>query len=344
MRQFFSIILFAAISIWLNVATAVEPNYILGAGDVLKINVYSNPDLSLETRVSEAGLITYPLIGQVMVGGLTTFAAEKRIAGLLESRGFIKEPQVNVLVVQFQSKLVSVLGSVNKPGRYPLERTTNLADLLALVGGATPDGSDLVTVTSTEGKKEYDLHKLVSEPGGLKSIILSGGEVVYVHARDVAVMGQVNRPGKYAVVGGVRTVADFLSVAGGVTAAGSDKVTVSTLRDGKINRFEVDVDDLFRTGNNASNIELSSGDSIYIPQAPMVYLYGEVQRPGSYRIQREMTVMQALALGGGLTSRGTQRNIKLHRKNTKGEVMQLFPALTDLVQQDDVLYIQESLF
>ncbi|MGB4812477.1 MAG: SLBB domain-containing protein [Methylophilaceae bacterium] len=344
MRHFISAILFLVISFWFNTASAVEPNYILGAGDVLKITVYSNPDLSLDTRVSEAGLITYPLIGQVMVGGLTTFAAEKRIAGLLESRGFIKEPQVNILVAQFQSKLVSVLGSVQKPGRYPLERTTTLADLLALVGGTTPDGSDLITVTSSTGKKEYDLHKLVDEPGGLKSIVLNGGEVVFVHARDVSVMGQVNRPGKYAVVSGVRTVADFLSVAGGVTATGSDKVTVTTVKDGKLNRFVVDVDDLFRTGDDASNIELSSGDSVYVPRAPMVYVYGEVQRPGSFRVERDMTVMQALSVAGGTTARGTQRNIKLNRRNAKGEIMQLFPALTDLVQPDDVLYIQESLF
>ena len=344
MRHFFAFLVLTLLSGWLNLASAQEPNYILGPGDVLKINVYSNPDLSLEARVSEAGLISYPLIGQVMVGGLTTFAAEKRIAGLLESRGFIKEPQVNVLVMQFQSKLVSVLGSVYKPGRYPIERTTNLADLLAQVGGATPDGSDLITVTTPTGKKEYDLHKIVNQPDGLKGILLSGGEVVYVHARDVSVMGQVLRPGKYAVVGGVRTVADFLSVAGGVASSGSDTVTVTTLRDGKIARFEVDVDNLFRTGDNSANIELSSGDSIYVPLAPMVYVYGEVQRPGSFRIARDMTVMQALTLGGGPTIRGTQRNIKLHRRNAKGEIMQLFPALTDAVQQDDVLYVQESLF
>ncbi len=344
MRQIFAYILLAVLGAWLNIASAEEPNYVLGPGDVIKVNVYSNPDLSLEARVSEAGLISYPLIGQVQVGGLTTFAAEKRIAGLLEKRGFIKEPQVNVLVIQFQSKLVSVLGSVYKPGRYPLERTTNLADLLALVGGATPDGSDLITVVSASGKTEYDLHKIVNQPNGLKNIVFNGGEVVYVHARDVSVMGQVLRPGKYAVVSGVRTVADFLSVAGGVAPSGSDTVTVTTLRDGKISRFEVDVDSLFRTGDNSANIELSSGDSVYVPLAPMVYVYGEVQRPGSFRIARDMTVMQALTLGGGPTIRGTQRNIKLHRRNAKGEIMQLFPALTDTVQQDDVLYVQESLF
>jgi polysaccharide export outer membrane protein len=57
-----------------------------------------------------------------------------------------------------------------------------------------------------------------------------------------------------------------------------------------------------------------------------------------------MTVIQALAQGGGPTARGTQRNIQLHRRNEKGVVEKLSPELTDTVQQDDVLYVQESLF
>jgi polysaccharide export outer membrane protein len=333
-----------SIGLWLQTAMAEEANYLLGPGDVLKIAVYNNPDLTLETRISEAGKISFPLVGEVELGGITSTAAENKIAGLLESGGFVKQPQINILVVQFQSKMVSVLGSVYKPGRYPLDRATNLADLLALVGGATPDGSDLVTIVGKSGKTEYDLHNIVGKGDSLQNVSLKGGEIVYVHARDVSVMGQVNRPGKYAVVGGVRTVADFLSVAGGVNPAGSDTVTVTTVRDGKINRFEVDIDSLFRTGDNASNIPLMSGDSIYVPRAPMVYIYGEVQRPGSFRIERNMTVIQALAQGGGPTVRGTQRNIQLHRRNAKGEVEKLSPALTDPVQQDDVLYVKESLF
>lgn len=344
MKHILICIMALVMGLWLHGATAQEPNYILGAGDVVRITVFNNPELTLETRVSEADSISYPLIGQVKIGGLSTSSAEKRIAGMLEKGGFIKNPQVNLLVTQFQSKLVSVLGSVYKPGRYPLERTTNLADLLALVGGVTPDGSDMVTITNASGSTEYDLQKIVSKASGLKSIILSGGEVVFVHARDISVMGQVLRPGKYAVVGGVRTVADFLSVAGGIIPTGSDTITVTTVRDGKINRFDVDVDSLFRTGDNSANIELMSGDSIYVPHAPMFYIYGEVQRPGSYRIERGMTFVQALAQGGGLTLRGTQRNFKVDRRNAKGEIESVHPALNDLVKQDDVINIQESLF
>ena len=323
---------------------AEDASYLLGAGDVLKITVYNNADLSLETKVSEAGTISYPLIGDVQVVGLTVSAAEKKLAKLLDTGGFVKKPQINILVTLYQSKMISVLGSVLKPGRYPLDRATNLADMLALVGGATADGSDLVTIIGKKGKKEYDLHNIVDKGESAQNIALEGGEIIYVHARDVAVMGQVNRPGKYAVTGGVRTLSDFLSVAGGINAGGSDLITVTTIRAGKQSRFEVDIDSLFRTGNSASNIELASGDTVYVPRAPMVYIYGEVQRPGSFRIERNMTVIQALAQGGGLTQRGTQRNIELHRRNAKGAIEKLTPALTDLVQQDDVLYVQESLF
>jgi polysaccharide export outer membrane protein len=329
----------------LHTASAEEANYILGSGDVLKITVYNNPDLSLEARVTEAGLISFPLVGEIQIGGITPFAAEKKIAGLLQSGGFVMEPQVSILVTQFQSKLISVLGSVYKPGRYPLDRATNLAELLALVGGATPDGSDLITIVSKSGKTEYDMRDIVGKADHSKNVNLSGGDIVYVHARDISVMGQVNRPGKYSVVGGVRTVADFLSIAGGINPNGSDIVIVTTVRDGVVKRTEVDVDSLFRKGDgSASNVELESGDSVYVPRAPMVYIYGEVQRPGSYRVERNMTVVQALALGGGPTVRGTQRSIQRYRRNAEGVVVKIQTNLTDPVQSDDVLYVQESLF
>jgi polysaccharide export outer membrane protein len=76
----------------------------------------------------------------------------------------------------------------------------------------------------------------------------------------------------------------------------------------------------------------------------MFYVYGEVQRPGSFRIERNMTFSQALAQAGGLTPRGTKRDLQLERKNAKGEVQKLSPDLNDLVKQDDVIYVQESWF
>jgi polysaccharide export outer membrane protein len=142
----------------------------------------------------------------------------------------------------------------------------------------------------------------------------------------------------------VRTLTDFLTIAGGITSIGSDTIVVNTLADGNFQHIEIDIDKTFRSGGKAASIILSSGDTIFVPRAPQYYIYGEVQRPGAYRVEREMTVMQALAQGGGPTARGTQRGIKLHRRNTQGKDEELSPTLADKIQPDDVLYVQESLF
>jgi polysaccharide export outer membrane protein len=248
------------LGLWGHAVAADEANYLLGPGDVLKITVYNNPDLSLETRITESGTISFPLLGEVIVGGMTALTAEQKLSWQLESRKLVKKAQINIMVLQFQSKMVSVLGSVYKPGRYPLDRSMNLAEVLALAGGVPLDGSDMITVINQLGRIEYDFRNLVKK------------------------------------------------------------------------------------GDDSQNINLVGGEIIYVPRAPMFYIYGEAQRPGSYRIEREMTVMQALAMGGGPTPRGTQRGVKLHRRNASGVVEVLKPDLTDLIKQDDVLYIKESLF
>jgi polysaccharide export outer membrane protein len=344
MKKLLTYMMAFLLCLFIQTALAEDSNYILGSGDLLKINVYGNPDLTIDTRVTEGGYISFPMIGEVQVGGITPFAAEKRIADLLKNGGFITNPQVNILVSQFQSKLVSVLGSVNKPGRYPLDRATNLADLIALVGGVTLDGSDIATVVSKTGKVDYDLRNIVGKGDRTQNVPLTGGEIVYVHAHDVAVMGQVNRPGKYSVEGSVRTVADFLSMAGGISPIGSDTVTLTTIRNGSINRQEIDVETLFNAGDASASIELLNGDSIYVPRAPMVYIYGEVQKPGSFRVERNMTVVQAIAQGGGITVRGTQRGIQRYRRSPDNVMVKTSAQLTDPVHPDDVIYIQESLF
>src|SRR5512145_2825981 len=102
-------------------AQETRPEYQLGPGDSIRIQVYQNPDLTLETRLTENGVITFPLVGAVRIGGLTVQAAEQRIARALQSGGFIRQPQVTILLLQNRGNQVSVLGLVTRPGRYPLE-------------------------------------------------------------------------------------------------------------------------------------------------------------------------------------------------------------------------------
>jgi polysaccharide export outer membrane protein len=115
-------------------------------------------------------------------------------------------------------------------------------------------------------------------------------------------------------------------------------------REGKPFRKQVDLRTLFRGGNAADDIVIVHNDVVYVDRMPQIYVYGEVQRPGVLRMERGMTVLQALAASGGLTLRGTQRGIRVHRRATDGTVQEMTPGLQETLQQDDVVFVRESLF
>jgi polysaccharide export outer membrane protein len=151
----------------------------------------------------------------------------------------------------------------------------------------------------------------------------------------------VNKPGRYPLDSVNVHLTDVLATAGGVNATGADMVTIVSNGNKKT---DVDLAAMFRNGDLSKNIELQPGDTIYVHRAPMVYVYGEVQKAGAYRLEPHMTVMQAIAMGGGLTPRGTQRGLKIHRRSADGHVQQINARLTDEVKVDDVVYVDESLF
>jgi polysaccharide export outer membrane protein len=97
-------------------------------------------------------------------------------------------------------------------------------------------------------------------------------------------------------------------------------------------------------GQRGDDIVVMSGDTVYVNKAPTYYVYGEAQKPGPYRVERGMTVMQALAASGGPTPRGTIRGLRLTRTNPDGAVVQLEPRMNDSVKPGDVLFVRESLF
>jgi polysaccharide export outer membrane protein len=262
MKRFVQWVVAAMLVLSASIASAADVP--LGAGDVVRVSVYGSPDLSLETRVSEAGSITFPLIGQVGVGGLTVAAAEKKIGGLLESGGYLKKAQVNMIVTTLASQQVSVLGQVNRPGRYPVD--------------------------------------------------------------------------------GKRSVLDMLALAGGISAEGGDTVSLVRTRKGKTTRETIDVIQMVRSGALDSNYEVAGSDMIYVERAPRFYIVGEVQRPGAFRVERQMTVLQALSAGGGLTPRGSNNGLRITRKDANGNPTTIDAKHSDMVQVDDVITVRESWF
>jgi polysaccharide export outer membrane protein len=239
--------------------------YEIGPGDTIRVAVYQNPDLSLEKRVTESGIVSYPLIGEIRLGGLAVSKAEEAMASAFKSGHYIQNPSVSITVVQNRGNQVSVLGHVNHPGRVPLETANiRLSELIAMAGGIAPDG------------------------------------------------------GEQAIVTGMRSGRPF--------------------------RKEINIVRIFEEGRPESDIVVMGGDSIYVVPMPVVYVYGQVQRPGSYRVERGMTARQALVQGGGTTPRGNEKAIRIFRRDAQNRVQTIDANLNDPILPGDVLHVNESLF
>jgi polysaccharide export outer membrane protein len=253
----------AAAVAFAQVPPRAEP--VLGVGDVVRITVYQNPDLTVEARVSELGQVNFPLIGAVTIGGLSVSQAQALIEKRLRDGGFVLKPQVTIQTTQIRSSQISILGQVTKPGRFPIEIVgSRVSEMIAAAGGVVPGGADIVTLVGN--------------------------------------------------------------------------------RDGKPIKLDIDLPLILQQGRSDLDIPVENGDIIYVDRAPTFYMYGEVQRPGQLRVERGMTLMQALAQAGGLSARGTTRGIKVHRKDAAGVVQVREIKMNELVERDDVVYVSESLF
>lgn len=262
------ILLTAIALLWFSVfkiawSTELNEDYHLGSGDIVKISVYEYSDITTEARLSETGNISFPLIGEVNLSGRTVAESEKLIAKGLVDGDFIRDPQVTVVITQFASQKVSVLGFVNKPGKYTLEGVSHVIDLLALANGvAMPTAANFVTLLHNDGTK-----------------------------------------------------------------------------------VNIDLDALL-AGDVTQNYVVGHNDVLFVPRAPMFYIYGEVQRPSSYKLEKKMSVTQAISMGGGLTPKGTDYwpHPIIKRRDEEGKEQEIDVEGSDLLQADDVLYLKERWF
>ena len=137
---------------------------------------------------------------------------------------------------------------------------------------------------------------------------------------------------------------DLLANAGGVASTGAELLVLVGTRNGKPYRAEVDLPNVFTEAGRGQDLPVQNGDVLWVDRAPLVYIYGEVQRPGAMRLERGMTLLQSLASGGGLSQRGTEKGIRVHRKGADGKIVVLQPAMDELLRDADVVYVRESLF
>ncbi len=250
--------------------------YTLGPGDILRVSVYDNPDLSQEVTIDADGAFSYPLIGRVQAAGLPVRQLESLLAKRFAD-GYLVSPQVGVTVTQHKSQYVYVMGAVSKPGPYPLQRQTTLLEALSAAGGPTPD---------------------------------AGFEVILTHAADKPVLPS-----------GTSKVS--------ATANGQPAMRVSL--------------EQLMAGGVPQRITLQDGDVIYVPAAAFVYLTGEIQRPGRYRLEKDTTIQKAVTLAGGFTKFAATK-IMIVQRMVDGKRLEFQAGPNDLLQAEDVVVVRPSLF
>jgi polysaccharide export outer membrane protein len=163
-------------------------------------------------------------------------------------------------------------------------------------------------------------------------------------SQQVSVLGSVGRPGRYPLEQrGVR-LTEMLATAGGILPTGSDSLILVRREGGKSTRTVVDLPSLYLNDRTDLDIEVKGGDSIYVHRASVIYVFGQVQRPGQFTLERDMNVRQALAKAGGFTMRARESKVLVQRIGRDGKAVESELGLNDAVLADDQIYVRESLF
>lgn len=179
-------------------------------------------------------------------------------------------------------------------------------------------------------------------------------EIAQYRSRAIFILGEVRQPGKYSIEGPM-TLLEVIAKAGSLTPAAGDTIIVQRYKDGlaaavsdapmlpgddrgaEVMRFSAD--DL-QEGRLNANILLQDSDTIVVPAAERFYVTGFVRTPGSFVLEPNMTVRQAIAVAGGLTERGSDRGIKIIRK-VRGKEVEVSVDLSDIVQPNDTIRVRQ---
>jgi polysaccharide biosynthesis/export protein len=246
------------------------PKLVIGPGDVLSIQVFDTPELSMDaSRVSQGGQVTLPVLGIVNVAGLSAIQAGQRIESELRARGIMIDPHVTVSVVEYATQGATMLGAVKAPGVYPTFGGRRLLDMIALAGGLDLTAGKLVSIAHRSDPLHPVLITLVPNAQALgdqeNPIILPGDTVVVGHAGIIYVLGAVTKPGGYLIDNNEHVfLMQALSLAGGwdKAAALSKARLIRKVPEG----HKELILDLKRVLNGQqADVKVENGDILYVP-------------------------------------------------------------------------------
>jgi polysaccharide export outer membrane protein len=258
---------------------APTADYQIGPEDILRVIVYGHEDLTQTVVVQSDGTFVFPLVGTVTASDLTPQELARKLTALLSPR-FIRNSQVTVVVQEYRSKTVFVVGEVTRPGKYPLLGSRTLVEALAKAGPTTANAGTEVVIVRPKGEVQGPVLPNQVGNGLVES---SPADVIRVNMRDI------------------------------------------------------------QAGDLTQNVVLRPNDTVFIPQAPKVFVSGEVRNPGAYPFSPGTTVRQAISLAGGLSEDGSSGSIRAVRE-IEGKTTQVKVKLDEPVLPGDTIVVKAKLF
>lgn len=270
-----------------------DRSYLIGAGDVLDIRVFGRPQLTREAvRVDTRGMVRMPLIEEEIQASCRT---EASLAQYIATRylKYVRRPQVDVFIHEYNSQPVAVVGAVNKPGRFQLQRQVRLLELLAFSGGPTERAGRTVQVAHAEnspscagngasepenatGLNAYELSAVLAGDNEANPFVRPGDVVSVLEADQVFVVGNVYRPSSIPIKEPL-TVSRAVAMSGGVLPyTKKDRVRIIRQPLGKEPQQEMIVDLNAIEKKHAEDITLLPNDIVDVPVSGSKRLLGSL--------------------------------------------------------------------
>ena len=249
--------------------------YKIGPKDLLEISVFGLNELNQTVRVSEDGKITLPLVGEVAVDGLTKSELEKKLTTLLEAK-YLQNPQITIFIKEYQSKRVSVMGAVGKPGDYELLGRQTLLQILSQAGGLTRDAAKEIIVMrrlqdGSSVSHHISIDDLILRGDPKFNILIEPNDIINVPVDMTVVIylfGQVKSPGALQVKkSNMPTLLQAIAQAGGFTDRAAKGSVLIKRKDaaGKEREIKVNTKDILK--GKKKDIQLEENDTVYVPES-----------------------------------------------------------------------------
>ena len=272
----------------------VTPDYLIGPGDELLIQVWGQVTLNSRFTVDRAGNIYIPQVGTMRVAGMPFGQVQDYLKSQMGK--VFRNFDLNVNMGQLRSIQVFVVGQARRPGNYTISSLSTLVNALFVTGGPTPQGSMRHIQVKRGGKivTDYDLYDLLLHGDKSTDVQLLPGDVIYIPpvGPQVAVAGSVNTPSIYELKSATdSTVGDVISLAAGLTnVASADTVRLERVDEGRMRSIallSLDVEGRSTVLRGGDILELNSVASRY---KDAVTLRGNVANPGRYMWKPGMRV------------------------------------------------------